>query len=186
MSEPSVLIPAINEPFLPKLLTKLQMYNVDVRGEKGLSNAIYNGLQAAKGEYIVVMDGDGSHPPEAIEAMLNLLDEQTWLVVGSRYCRGGYSYDSLLRKIVSLFYCKVAQVVLRTRIKDSMSGYWVGYRRAFNFKPSKTYKFGLQLIRNYKNHVKEYPIIFSERQQGKTHVKPIQAIKDFLAIFAFS
>ena len=179
----SVVIPALNEPKLGCFLVKLKDYGVDVRTEKGLSYAVWRGIQESKSEVIVVLDGDGSHPIEAIPKMINCLDEENWLVVGSRYCRGGYSDDSVLRKIVSLIYCSIARIMLRTKIRDPMSGFWIGYREAFNFKPSKTYKFGLQLIRKHKKHIVEYPIIFEKRKSGKSHVKPLQAIKDLLAIF---
>jgi hypothetical protein len=63
-----------------------------------------------------------------------------------------------------------------------MSGFWVGYRSKFNFEPTETYKFGLQLLRKYRGHIMEYPIVFEKRKSGKSKVKPIQALKDLLAI----
>ena len=178
-----VVIPALNEPYLEVLKQKLEGYGLCVRSEKGLSFAVWKGIQEAKGNIIVIMDADGSHDPRAIKGMLKLLDNNVWLVVGSRYVSGGYTYDSFLRKVISLFYCKIAQIVLRSKVRDCMSGFWCGYKWAFSFKPSQTYKFGLELIRTYKNHIKEYPIIFCKRKKGKSHVKFMQAIKDFLAIF---
>jgi len=178
-----VVIPALNEPYLPKLLKELRHYKVSLRGEFGLSTAVYKGIQDSHAQVIVVMDGDGSHCPHALPAMIKLLDDKTWLVVGSRYCKNGYSKDSIVRKIISRFYCFIARIFLRTGIKDCMSGFWVGYRWAFKFQPSQTYKFGLQLIKKHKNHIKEYPIIFSKRKKGESHVKPLQSLKDFFAIF---
>ena len=179
-----VVIPALNEPYLPKLLKELRHYKVSLRGEFGLSTAVHNGIQDSHAQVIVVMDGDGSHCPHALPAMIKLLDDKTWLVVGSRYCKNGYSEDSIIRKIVSHFYCFIARIFLRTGIKDCMSGFWVGYRWAFKFQPSQTYKFGLQLIRKYGNkHIKEFGIVFRKRKEGKSHVKPLQSLKDFFAIF---
>jgi glycosyltransferase involved in cell wall biosynthesis len=182
----AVVIPALNEPYLPKLLNHLQSYHIHIQGEKGLSYAVWKGIQNCKGNVVVVMDADGSHPPEAIGKMCNLLNEDVWFIVGSRYVKNGYSYDSFLRKAISLIYCLIARVVLRTSIHDSMSGFWCGYKDKFIFEPQNTYKFGIQLIRKYKQHIREYPIIFKKRVEGKSHVKPMQALKDFYAIFYIS
>lgn len=183
MQKVNVIIPALNEPYLPELTRKLRDYQVTICEQKGLSYAVHIGLKYSEAKKVVVMDGDGSHPPDSIRHMTKLLNEKVWLVVGSRYCKNGYSHDSLLRKIVSQVYCLLARIILRTKIKDSMSGFWVGYRQVFTFKHSNTFKFGLQLIRKYKHHILEYPIIFRKRQTGKSHVKPLQALKDLCAIF---
>jgi len=179
-----IVIPALNEPHLPQLLNELSNYHVHVQSEKGLSYAVWCGVQKAQGDVVVVMDGDGSHSPSAIEPMVKILNDKVWFVVGSRYVKGGYSYDSTLRKVVSLFYCAVARLTLRCNIKDCMSGFWVGYKNKFNFKPTETYKFGLQLIRKYRGHIMEYPIVFEKRKSGKSKVKPIQAIKDLWEVIS--
>ena len=183
MGRVSVVIPALDEPYLPELLKELGEFHVVVRGDLGLSAAVWNGVQHSSDPIVVVMDGDGSHPAEAIFDMLKLLDDETWLVVGSRYCYGGYSHDALLRVIISRVYCLIARIVLRTSLRDPMSGFWVGYREAFKLEPNRDYKFGLQLIRRNRGHIKEFPIVFSKRQMGASHIKPLQAIRDLLAIF---
>jgi len=182
MCDTTVVIPSLNEPYLPKLITKLVDYTIDVRMEKGLSYAVWCGIQQSQAEIIVIIDADGSHPPEAIPEMINLLNSRIKFIVGSRYCNGAYSFDSIPRKIISLFYCVLARILLRTKVCDPMSGFWVGYRNNFIFKPSKTYKFGIQLIRKNKSRILEYPIIFKKRKSGESHVKPLQAIKDLLSI----
>lgn len=42
-------------------------------GERGLATAVIRGIREARGEIIVVMDADLSHPPEAIPALLEAL-----------------------------------------------------------------------------------------------------------------
>jgi dolichol-phosphate mannosyltransferase len=181
-SDVGIIIPALNEPYLETLVHKLEGYTIHVETERGLSFAVRHGILMSDEKVLVVMDADGSHPPEAIPEMVNMLDSRTWFIIGSRYLNGGYSYDSIPRKIVSLCYCLIARVFLRTSIKDVMSGFWVGYKEKFTFKPDGNYKFGLQLIRKYKKHIKEVPIIFKKRQAGKSKVKAIQALKDLLSI----
>ena len=56
----------------------------------GLATAIMLGARAARGEILLVMDADLSHPPERIKDLLAPLFAGTAdLVVGSRYTRGG-------------------------------------------------------------------------------------------------
>ena len=60
------------------------------RGERGLSSAILRGFREARGDLLLCMDADLSHPPESIPALLQALTEQQAdLVVGSRYVKGG-------------------------------------------------------------------------------------------------
>lgn len=178
----NVIIPALNEPYLSTLTKKLEAYQVTVCEQKGLAYAVFVGLRYSEAKIVVVMDADGSHPTETIPQMINMLNSRTWFIIGSRYCKGAYSMDFTRRKIISLFYCILTRFFLRTKIKDPMSGFWVGYRKTFKFKPVTTYKFGLQLIKKYKQHIIEYPIFFCKRKQGSSHVKPLQALKDFLSI----
>ena len=49
----------------------------------GLSGAVIRGLEAATGEYFVVMDADLQHPPEKIPALLNeLRNDRAELALG--------------------------------------------------------------------------------------------------------
>ena len=51
---------------------------------KGNGAAIKTGARAAKGDYIVFMDGDGQHDPADIERLLYRVEEGYDLVVGAR------------------------------------------------------------------------------------------------------
>ncbi|MCA9396973.1 MAG: glycosyltransferase, partial [Candidatus Omnitrophica bacterium] len=59
---------------------------------RGLSAAVIDGFEAAKGDKIAVMDADLSHPPELLKKMADALNHAgIELAVGSRYVRGGGS-----------------------------------------------------------------------------------------------
>ena len=52
---------------------KIKNYTIDViyrKTKSGLSSAIFNGVQKAKGEAIIVMDADHSHHPQTIPKMM--------------------------------------------------------------------------------------------------------------------
>jgi len=140
--------------------------------DRGLSSAVLRGLDAARGDALVVMDADLSHPPEAIPAFQQALAEGADFVVGSRYVPGGTTEDGwgVLRWINS----KVATVMARpfTTVRDPMSGF-LGFRRqtwqsAVDLDPVG-YKIGLELIVKCRcMHVTEVPIHFSTRRHGES------------------
>ena len=57
--------------------------------EKGLATAVLEGFCRSKGEYLVVMDADLSHPPEKIPEFYRHLRRGSDFVLGSRYLPGG-------------------------------------------------------------------------------------------------
>jgi len=61
--------------------------------DRGLSPAVLDGLRRARGDVLVCMDADLSHPPEALPEMLKKLADGADFVLGSRYVRGGTTSD---------------------------------------------------------------------------------------------
>ncbi len=89
---------------------------VELRKNFGQSSALYAGIEHAKGEYLVTMDGDLQNDPSDIPGMLKLAIEQDWdLVAGARKNRQDGIF---LRKIPS----KIANSIIRSstgvKIKD--------------------------------------------------------------------
>ncbi len=142
------------------------------RGQRGLSSAVLTGLRAARGDIMVVMDADLSHPPEAIPKFVEALEAGADFVVGSRYVPGGTTEDGwgVWRWVNS----KVATIMARpfTSVKDCMSGF-LGFRaktwqRAVDLDPVG-YKIGLELIVKCRcRQVVEVPIHFSTRRHGES------------------
>lgn len=177
----SVVLPCLNEPHLPQLISEIgttlgNNYEILVQSEKGLSYAVWCGIQKAQGNIIVVMDVDGSHPPSAIPFMVKMLNAQTHFVAGSKHMKQATNYDSTIHKLISHIYRKLAQLFLHTTLSDSLSGFWVGYKTHFQFKPNGSWKFSVQLIKKNNGYIKEYPICFQPRREGKSHATPLQAL----------
>jgi dolichol-phosphate mannosyltransferase len=147
---------------------------------RGLSQAVLEGLREAKGDILVVMDADLSHPPEVIPTMLAAIKEGADFVVGSRYIEGGTTADSwgLFRFINS----RVATYLARplTRISDPMSGLFALPRHVFERaeNPSPVgYKIGLELlVRCRCEHVAEVPIHFANRLRGTSKLTLTQQL----------
>jgi dolichol-phosphate mannosyltransferase len=140
--------------------------------DRGLSQAVLFGLSRARGEFLVVMDADLSHPPEVIPEMLAALRAGADFVLGSRYVEGGTTAEGwgLFRFLNS----KVATYLARplTRVSDPMSGFFAMPRAAFERAENPSplgYKIGLELlVRCRCQKVREIPIHFANRVLGES------------------
>jgi dolichol-phosphate mannosyltransferase len=140
--------------------------------DRGLSQAVLFGLQRARGETLVVMDADLSHPPEAIPEMLAALAAGADFVLGSRYVRGASTAEDW--GVLRFLNSKVATYLARplTSVSDPMSGFFAlpraVFARAENPSPLG-YKIGLELlVRCRCRSVREVPIHFSNREHGES------------------
>lgn len=177
------LIAARPEPWVSLIVRKQ---------DRGLSQAVLAGLRAARGDLLVVMDADLSHPPEAIVEMQKAIATGADFVIGSRYIEGGTTADDwgLLRFINS----RVATALARplTSISDPMSGFFALPRRVFEAArdPSPLgYKIGLELlVRCNCSNVKEIPIHFANRTRGESKLTARQQllyVRHLLRLYRF-
>ena len=141
--------------------------------DRGLSRAVCDGLKRARGEVIVVMDADLSHPPETIPALVEALAAGHDFALGSRYVKGGSTFDKwgIFRQLNSGIATLLAMPF--TVVKDPMSGFFAlprtTYERAADRLNPIGYKIGLELIVKCKcKRVKEIPIHFAERKFGES------------------
>jgi dolichol-phosphate mannosyltransferase len=142
-------------------------------GRRGLSRAILEGLKAARGELIGVMDADLSHPPEALPDMLESIGESDF-VVASRYMAGGGVGDwPVSRRALSLLGRLAARPL--TGLTDPMSGFFLARRDVvgdLRFRP-RGFKILLDLIvRSGTRSVAEVPYRFSCRRSGHSKMDP--------------
>lgn len=141
--------------------------------ERGLSSAVCDGLKHARGDVIVVMDADLSHPPESIPELVGALTAGHDFALGSRYVRGGSTDGNwgALRRLNS----KIATLLAMpfTGAKDPMSGFFAirrsAYEQAANCLNPIGYKIGLELIVKCEcEKVKEIPFHFADRKAGES------------------
>lgn len=142
--------------------------------ERGLSSAVVAGVDLARGETVLVMDADLSHPPEAIPQVVEALDQPgVQFVIGSRYVAGGATAGDwgLFRWVNS----KVATLLARplTDAADPMAGFFALRRADVSAARSSLdpigYKIGLELIVKCGiSRVAEVPIYFADRFKGES------------------
>ncbi len=141
--------------------------------ERGLSSAVVRGLSEGRGELLVVMDADLSHPPEKVPDLVEaLLTGQGDFIIGSRYVAGGGTdhHWGFFRWLNSRVATWLAAPL--TRARDPMAGFFALRRRTFagarKLDPIG-YKIGLELIVKCPcRHIHEVPIQFNNRLHGKS------------------
>ncbi len=142
------------------------------KSDRGLSQAVLEGLRTATGDALVVMDADLSHPPEKIPEILAALEQGAEIVVGSRFTEGGSIADDwgLFRWLNSRVASLLAMPL--TRLRDPMSGFFALSRSTFvagrDFNPIG-YKIMLECIIKCRcERVIEVPIHFEDRRFGES------------------
>ena len=149
----------------------------------GLATAIMSGAQAARGEILLVMDADLSHPPDRIKDLVAPLFAGTAdLVVGSRYVKGGATPGwPAWRRAVSRAGAALAHPL--TGLHDSMCGFFaIGRSRLLDLAP-QTSGFKIVFETMLRAHgtlrVREVPIVFRERARGKSKMSFRVALRFF-------
>ncbi len=141
------------------------------------------GARAARGEILLVMDADLSHPPDRIKDLVAPLFAGTAdLVVGSRYVKGGSTPGwPAWRRAVSRAGAALAHPL--TGLHDSMCGFFaIGRSRLLELAP-KTSGFKIVFETMLRAHgtlrVREVPIVFRERARGRSKMSFDVALRFF-------
>lgn len=147
---------------------------VIVRPRKmGLNSAIYFGALNTSHEFVAVMDGDFSHPPDALKRMLQYIPEYD-IVIGTRAEAKNWT---ITRNIIS-FSAKLLATPFTGRIRDPISGFFIAKRKIIlkygRFAPPEGYKMLFTILKHYirsKNgckKIKEVYYVFNGRKRGKS------------------
>jgi len=129
-------------------------------------------------DVVALMDADGSMIPEEIPRLVKALDSGADLVKGSRFGKGGYTYDmNFMRRIGNFFFLALVNLLWSTRYSDICYGLGVFTKKAIkemtpvlksaNFEIEteifiKAKKLGLK--------VAEVPSIELRRKYGKSNL----------------
>tara|TARA_B100000900_G_scaffold391654_1_gene386451 strand:+ start:54 stop:752 length:699 start_codon:yes stop_codon:yes gene_type:complete len=182
---------------LQNLEIKIPNLKVIIRENKsGLDTAHKLAFEYAKNNnYInfISMDADLSHDPLEIPKIINHLDKFAF-VIGSRYSLGGRCEMTGFRLLLSMIGNRIFKYFLKINCNEftsSFRGFNLTKLKDFDFNliNSKGYSFFMETIYrinklNYK--IKEIPIIFKNRAQGKSKIPKIEifrTIKNLLILF---
>ena len=145
--------------------------------ERGLSTAVIRGWQAARGDFLGVIDGDLQHPPDVLLKLLSKLDQGADLAIASRHVEeGGVSDWSVIRRFLSRGAQMLGLVILPraiSRVSDPMSGYFMVRRSAIAEQQLQPlgYKILIEVLgRGDIKRIAEVGYIFQEREAGESKV----------------
>lgn len=145
----------------------------DRRG--GLAGAVCDGFAAARGELLVVMDGDLQHDPAMLPALRGSLDEVD-IAIASRYAAGecAAGLDGLHRVLVSRASRAVARALFPRvrRVRDPLAGFFAFRRILLDGARLQPVGFKILLellVRGSWRSVRELPYRMAERQAGSSN-----------------
>jgi len=150
----------------------------------GYGAALKSGIREAQGEYILIIDADGSYPTESIAELINQ-KEHYQMVVGARI--KPQKQIPTLRKPAKWLLNQLANYLTRTKIPDLNSGLRIIKKdilsRFIGLLPdgfSFTTTITLALLTNG-YQVKYIPIDYYKRK-GKSKIRPIRDTLNFLQL----
>jgi len=170
------------------------IYVMHRTGKMGLGSAYVTGFKKALADgYDVIcqMDADFSHNPSYWPALLRGMADHD-VMIGSRYVAGGGTRNwGLHRRILSRMSNLVARIVLGIRVRDC-TGAFRCYKRGVieAINPDTIFSNGYSFLEEvlYKAvrtgaNIGETPIIFVERERGKSKISRKEIVKAVLTLF---
>lgn len=140
---------------------------------RGLSSAVLLGFELAKHNFLVCMDADLQHEPEAVPSVVRpVLAGDADFAIGSRNVdRGGIGFEwSLSRRIISKGATLLAAPL--TSSTDPMSGFFCVRRDTLNRGRQSCnplgFKIALEIMVHCRPRVVDVPITFRERHAGES------------------
>lgn len=161
-------------------------------GPRGYAPASREGLDWALGagyDVICTMDGDLSHDPARIPAMLARIAGGAGVVIGSRYVPGGeLEVDwSPWRRAVSKLGSGYARVMIGTPVRDCTSGFRCYSRQSLEAISldsigSAGYSFLIQMLARLVTagvRIEEEPITYIDRKHGRSKMSGLIVVEAF-------
>lgn len=149
-------------------------------GGNQYGDAIRTGIQEARGEYLLCMDGDGSHSPSYFASMWAQREGHD-IVIGSRYAPGGHTENPAVLIWMSYIVNLTFRVVFSIHAKDVTNSFRL-YRRSI-LTPLKLESGDFDILEELlikavmlqpPARITEVPVTFARRKAGESKRKLVQ------------
>jgi glycosyltransferase involved in cell wall biosynthesis len=157
---------------------------------RGKGYALREGTKEATGKYVAFCDGDLDIHPESILVLYDLLllgDAE--VVVGSKMHPNSIVDYPRFRRVQSLIFRKIVQLLFRLKVTDTQTGLKVFLREALNHEIQKVdtegFAFDLELLirMSKKNKIIEGPVWLTYQfSSSVTILMPIKMLYDCIEI----
>jgi glycosyltransferase involved in cell wall biosynthesis len=157
---------------------------LDLPYNMGIGTAMQTGyLFAYKEGYDIAfqVDGDYQHDPKELKkVLLPILENETDMVIGSRYIGGVGFKSSITRRMGIKFFSWVLFILIRKKITDPTSGFRALNRKtieffAMEYPPDYPEVESLLLLHKKGFHFKEVSINMKERLNGESSINTSSA-----------
>lgn len=163
----------------------------------GKGRAVQNGINIAKGEYVIIQDGDLEYDPDDIITMCKkLVNGNSKCIYGSRYLPMKFGFiprfhhnQNILSYLANILFILMFMVLYKTIITDPLTGYKLYPRKFFDMNQINSngfeadHEITAKLIKN-KYKIEEVPAKYRPRSvaEGKkiNFYDAIKAIKTIL------
>lgn len=151
-------------------------------------DAIRTGFSKGQGKFLVVMDADGSHNPEDVLRFYDEMEKGKYnLIIGSRYCKGGYTDNNFILRFMSYVLNLTYRVLFGLRVKDVSDSFRMYRTEDLRKITLECDNFDIVEEILIKLHfqiggftVKEIPISFSKRVAGESKRDLVKFIFSYL------
>lgn len=158
---------------------------VVLQRRSGYGGAVREGLALARGEYVLTLDADLSHPPELLSDLWRNR-EKADILIGSRFIPGGSSKAPWARQFLSGILNSIFNSLLVLPVRDSSSGYRLYRREVLTPAAYRDENFNILqeiLVKALCDgwSIGEMPLEMQERVEGKSHVSWLRFIRTYLS-----
>ena len=163
-----------------KTLLRPKIDQLILQKSSGFGRAVLQGLGRAKGDVLIIMNGDGSHDPKDIPLLIKKITEGYDYVLASRYAPGGKSEDDTqVTFLGNKIFTWLTNFVHGTCVFDSLYFFTAITRKGFKKLQLTSPGFELCIETLIKAHragliFGEVPVIERPRLAGKTKVNALR------------
>ena len=146
------------------------------QSSKGYGDALIEGINNVKTDYLCIFNADGSFDPKYLSNMLELC-KNTEYVFASRYSKeGGSEDDTIITKLGNYFFSTLGNILFSLKLSDILFCYILGKTKSFRSikLKSKDFRLCVEIPINAKKMNQSYvstPSFERKRIAGKKKVK---------------